>query len=117
MMRLSRGARALVWGIVVSLLSSAAFAQAPVYQPTATSTPIPIPTVQGPVVAPTAVASVLEQGRTLETQRRWAEAFALYEDTARLNYGQTLPELEQRLDVAKMHFDIGRRYADGRKVG
>ena len=56
------------------------------------------------------IASTLEQGKELETQRRWAEAFALYEDTNRLNPGQA--ELEARLDVAKMHFDIGRRYAD-----
>ena len=60
-------------------------------------------------LAPT-IASTLEQGKELETQRRWAEAFALYEDTNRLNPGQA--ELEARLDVAKMHFDIGRRYAD-----
>jgi carboxyl-terminal processing protease len=63
-------------------------------------------------MAPTAVASVLDQGRTLESQHRWAEAYALYEDTSRQNYGQSQPELDQRLDLAKMHFDIGRRYAD-----
>ncbi len=60
--------------------------------------------------APTVVAEVLEQGRTLESQHRWPEAFALYGDAARKNPGQ--PELEQRLDVAKLHFDIGRRYND-----
>ncbi len=114
MMRLSRGAHALVLGVVVSFLSSVAFAQGPALTPTAaTQTPVAIPNaIAAPVVAPTSIAGALEQGRTLESQRRWAEAFALYEDTARLNYGQPLPELEARLDVAKMHFDIGRRYAD-----
>ena len=82
------------------------------------STGLTSPVAQGiagsPAAQNSAIASVLEQGRTLESQRRWAEAFALYEDTVRQNYGQSQPELEQRLDVAKMHFDIGRRYADCR---
>src|SRR5882724_7450810 len=108
MTRQSRGARALVWGIVVSFLSSAAFAQTPTFSPAAAASPtISIPNgAIAPVVAPTAIASALEKGRTLESQRRWAEALALYEDTARQNYGETQPELDQRLSVAKIHFDI-----------
>jgi carboxyl-terminal processing protease len=46
----------------------------------------------------------------LETQRRWAEAFALYEEAARKTPGQ--PDLERRLDIAKLHFDVARRYTD-----
>ena len=50
----------------------------------------------------------------METQRRWSEAFALYEDTARQNYdhGTPHPELEQHLNIVKIHFDISRRYTD-----
>ena len=58
------------------------------------------------------IAGALKSGQKLEAQRRWAEAYTLYEDTARLNYSQPHLELDQHLDVAKMHFDIGRRYAD-----
>jgi len=77
------------------------------------TTPAPAATISSsPAGATATVASVLDQGRTLETQHRWAEAYALYEDTARQTYGQPQPELDSRLDIAKMHFDIGRRYAD-----
>jgi carboxyl-terminal processing protease len=92
--------------------------QAPVVQP-----PVRIPSAAAPSLGSqgmsgspaaqnSAIASALEQGQNLESQRRWGEAFALYEDTVRQNYGQSQPELEQRLDIAKMHFDISRRYAD-----
>jgi carboxyl-terminal processing protease len=139
-LRLVRSACALLVGAIVStsILSSgsAAFGEAPSTGP-AFSAPRAMPAAQSPVVQPpvripsatapslgsqgisgspaaqnSAIASVLEQGQNLESQRRWGEAFALYEDTVRQNYGQPQPELEQRLDVAKMHFDIGRRYAD-----
>ena len=66
--------------------------------------------VPGATKAAPAIAQVLDQGKELESQRCWAEAYALYDDTNRLNPGQT--EVESRLDVAKMHFDVGRRYAD-----
>jgi carboxyl-terminal processing protease len=99
-------ASALMLGVVVSLFSTAAWAQAQLQAPALPSA-VQIP---GAAKAAPAIAQVLEQGKELETQRRWAEAFALYEDTNRLNPGQV--EVEARLDVAKMHFDIGRRYAD-----
>ena len=54
--------------------------------------------------------TVLTEGRELETQRRWSEAVSLYEEASRKNPGQ--PALEERLDLAKIHYDIGRRYAD-----
>jgi carboxyl-terminal processing protease len=116
MMRQCRGARALVWGFVFSFLSTAvfsgsAFAQTATVKPASSRNTAEL---SAPSIGPTAVASVLEQGRTLETQRRWAEAFQLYEDTSRQTYGTRQPELSERLDVAKMHFDIGRRYADSR---
>jgi len=139
-LRFARSACALLVGAIVSssILSSgsAACGQAPSAGP-AFSAPRTMPAAQSPVVQPpvripsaaapslssqgisgspaaqnSAIASALEKGQDLESQRRWGEAFALYEDTVRQNYGQPQPELEQRLDIAKMHFDIGRRYAD-----
>ena len=99
---------------------SAPVMRQPVVQPSlrstgssaATQTPAMPVSVGGVTMPPSEIASAMERGQTLETQRRWAEAFALYEDTARLNYNVPHPDLDQRLDVAKMHFDIGRRYAD-----
>jgi carboxyl-terminal processing protease len=140
-LRLVRSACALLVGAILSSSifgsGSTAFGQAPSAGP-AFSAPRTVPAAQSPVVQPpvripsaaapslglqgisgspaaqnSAIASALEKGQDLESQRRWGEAFALYEDTVRQNYGQSQPELEQRLDIAKMHFDIGRRYADG----
>jgi carboxyl-terminal processing protease len=54
--------------------------------------------------------TVLSEGRELETQRRWSEAVTLYEEASRKIPGQ--PALEERLDLAKIHYDVGRRYAD-----
>jgi carboxyl-terminal processing protease len=54
--------------------------------------------------------TVLSEGRALETQNRWSEAVSFYEEASRKNPGQ--PALEERLDLAKVHYDIGRRYAD-----
>jgi len=54
--------------------------------------------------------TVLSEGRELETQRRWSEAVSLYEEASRKIPDQ--PALEERLDLAKIHFDVGRRYAD-----
>lgn len=92
--------------------------QAPVVQPPVRIPSAPAPSLgsqsisNSPAAQNSSIASALEKGQDLESQRRWGEAFALYEDTVRQNYGQSQPELEQRLDIAKMHFDIGRRYAD-----
>ncbi len=65
--------------------------------------------IQPPAGTPE-VETVLSEGRALETQNRWSEAVSLYEDAARKNPG--LPTLEERLDLAKLHYDVGRRYAD-----
>jgi carboxyl-terminal processing protease len=46
----------------------------------------------------------------LETQRRWGEALAYYEDALRL-----YPEeqsLERRFELTRLHYDLARRYAD-----
>jgi carboxyl-terminal processing protease len=56
------------------------------------------------------VARVVEQGARLEQQRRWADALNYYEDALRAHPGQT--ELRQRLDLARSHYDVVRRYGD-----
>ncbi len=53
---------------------------------------------------------LLEQGRQLELQRRWGEALTLYEDALRDHPGES--DLRRRFDLAKLHYDLGRRYAD-----
>lgn len=84
-------------GLFLSLLLvSAAAAQSQIAIRIPTSTP--------------EVETILAQGRELETQRRWGEAVSLYEEASRRNPGLTA--LEDRLDLAKIHYDLGRRYAD-----
>lgn len=63
-----------------------------------------------PEAAPTPLKQVLEQGRRLEAEDRWGEALTYYEDALREHpHQQTLVE---RADLAKMHYDLGRRHAD-----
>ncbi len=64
-------------------------------------------------VAETASAelnNVVVRGATLEGQRRWGEALTLYEDAYRND--PSLTQLASRIDLAKIHYDLGRRYAD-----
>lgn len=56
------------------------------------------------------VASILERGRLLERDRRWADALTVYEDAVR--HFPAHRELSDRLALAKAHFDVARRYGD-----
>lgn len=52
----------------------------------------------------------LQRGQQLEVQRRWGEALAHYEEGLR-----QFPEenvLEKRFELARLHYDLGRRYAN-----
>jgi carboxyl-terminal processing protease len=53
---------------------------------------------------------VLEKGRLLESQRRWSEALSHYEQALREHPGDRM--LSERLDIAKIHFSLDRRYDD-----
>lgn len=53
----------------------------------------------------------LDRGHSLESERRWGEAVATYEDALRQFPGDRA--VKQRFDVARQHFDVTRRYADG----
>lgn len=75
--------------------------------------PIRIPT-EAPPAATVALeletARVIEHGQKLEAARRWAEALNHYEEALRTYPGNA--QLEQRLALARAHFDLSRRYAD-----
>ena len=56
------------------------------------------------------VADLLTGGQQLEEQRRWGEALAHYEEAIRQYPNDTV--LQQRFNTARLHYDLGRRYAD-----
>lgn len=58
----------------------------------------------------TAVTQLLQRGQDLETQQRWGEALAHYEEALR-DYPEK-SELWDRLTRARMHYDLSRRYED-----
>jgi carboxyl-terminal processing protease len=80
-------------------------------------TPAAIPSAAGEPSVTLAISdrtlqmeNLLRRGQELEVQRRWGEALAHYEDALRL-----FPEensLERRFEQARLHYDLGRRYAD-----
>jgi carboxyl-terminal processing protease len=81
-------------------------------------TALAVPPAVGQVASPaeastvsTSVAEVIERGSRLEQQRRWAEALSHYEQALRANQGAT--DIEQRLILARAHYDVARRYNDG----
>ncbi len=66
------------------------------------------------VVAPAGdgaiLANVIEHGQKLESEHRWGEALTLYEDA--LHEHPEDHDLAGRHDLAKIHYDLGRRYGD-----
>jgi carboxyl-terminal processing protease len=56
------------------------------------------------------VKSLVDTGVRLEIQRRWGEAFTHYEEALREYPG--VHDLEHRLQLAKLHYELGRRYHD-----
>jgi len=57
------------------------------------------------------IGSLLQQGRQLEMNERWGEALSHYEEAIR-QFPHDV-SLHRRFDFARLHFDLGRRYADG----
>ncbi len=60
------------------------------------------------------VEDLLRRGQKLETERRWGEAVALYEEALRENPNDV--SLSHHHDLAKIHYDLGRRYNDASYV-
>jgi carboxyl-terminal processing protease len=56
------------------------------------------------------ISQLLEQGEVFERSRRWGEALGHYESAIKQH--PDFPELKERLDRSRMHFDVARRYAD-----
>jgi carboxyl-terminal processing protease len=53
---------------------------------------------------------LLRRGQQLELEQRWGDAISYYEEAVR-----QFPEdrrIEQRFEVARLHYDLGRRYND-----
>lgn len=73
---------------------------------------LPVPAAPAPsaLLAPQLDPQVLLRGQKFEAQRRWGEALSLYEDAYRNN--PTIAGLPERLDLARIHYDLSRRYAD-----
>src|SRR6187431_805827 len=56
------------------------------------------------------IASVLQQGLEFESQQRWSDALTHYEEA--LKQHPTRAELRQKLQIARTHYDLQRRYSD-----
>lgn len=56
------------------------------------------------------IDALLREGQTLESQRNWDAALSHYEQ-ARKRFPDE-PQIEQRFRLTRLHFDLGRRYAD-----
>ncbi|MFV2066693.1 MAG: S41 family peptidase [Pirellulales bacterium] len=93
--------RSLRFALLASIVGWSAvfsYVEATVYAQTA-----PAPTIDP-------LQDVLEKGQALESEQRWSEALNHYENALR-----THPEdrrLSDRLDLAKIQYDLGRRYGD-----
>ncbi len=69
-------------------------------QATATEPPVRIPSV----ASPDEIVSLLDAGRKLEDQGRWADALSHYEDALNQHPGDR--SLASQLDLAKIHFSL-----------
>jgi carboxyl-terminal processing protease len=62
---------------------------------------------------PIQINSLLERGQKLEDEHRWGEALGLYEDALREHPNDEINQaLSPRHDLAKIHYDLARRYGD-----
>jgi carboxyl-terminal processing protease len=71
-------------------------------------------TLAEPVAATDELATVFEQGSQLERERKWPEALSFYEK--HLKQYPTRTDLQQRLAIARAHYDVTRRYNDATYV-
>ncbi|MBL7044424.1 MAG: S41 family peptidase [Pirellulaceae bacterium] len=79
-----------------------------VLSPTGLTAQVAIPAAALPDEA--AFKQALERGHELESQRRWGEALAHYEDA--LKDHPERHDIQDRLTRARIHYDLGRRYDD-----
>ena len=62
------------------------------------------------LVTHASVQEIIDVGKTLERSGRWGDALTHYEEALREFPEQ--PDIEQRLSLSRIHFDLSRRYAD-----
>jgi carboxyl-terminal processing protease len=60
--------------------------------------------------ASSSIEAILRRGQKFETDRRWGDALSLYE--AELRRHPNDPAIAPRHELAKIHYDLGRRYVD-----
>ena len=60
------------------------------------------------------IQRILDTGLQYERERQWGDALSHYEDALRTHPGRR--EIQQRLTVSRIHFDLSRRYADSTYV-
>jgi carboxyl-terminal processing protease len=68
---------------------------------------VAIPTA---AITPPDVADILSRGAAFEREARWGEALTHFEAASRKYPSVT--ELKQRAALARVHYDLGRRYSD-----
>src|SRR5687767_9055093 len=61
-------------------------------------------------VASTDAQAALDHGLKLERDRRWGEALQYYEQAVKDHPNRR--DLEERLVLARSHYDVSRRYGD-----
>jgi carboxyl-terminal processing protease len=114
--RLSLVFSAVLFWVVAALFAPAPLrAQISIVAPagqTSTSNGAAGDTASGDILndSSTDIKQSIAQGQTLESERRWGEALTLYEDTLR-RFPRD-PAIQERLQLARIHYDLGRRYND-----
>ncbi len=100
---------AFLAAVVASLFEPLALGQ---QAPAPWASGVSVPRVQAPVIPDNsaAIGDLLRQGYQLESEKRWGDALSHYEDAIRAFPGEA--SLERRYDFARLHYDVGRRYAD-----
>ncbi|MCO6455947.1 MAG: S41 family peptidase [Pirellulaceae bacterium] len=104
--------RSLACFLTLVLLSWPAVATAQVANSTE-PLPNPVSAESGRGQFPTSLAEVeqlLQLGEKFEQEQRWSDALLHYEQAIK-SYPES-PQLEQRLTLARVHYDLARRYHD-----
>ncbi len=87
---------ALLWAAFLALAPATVFGQIRIPQEATQDT--------------SALREILANGEQLERQGRWGEALTFYEDALRLHGFDS--SLQRKANLARLHYDVGRRYSD-----
>ncbi len=99
-----------LWAVTAFSLPLAAVAEIGFVSPSST----PATDLSSPVGTGSSVLAdpsrLIQQGQSLENERRWGEALTFYEDALRKFPHDAA--IEQRLAATRAHYELGRRYSD-----